>query len=115
MKKSKSQSSAESLGQRINELSSQPVPYELQVGGQVFQTFIHPMKQNDLDELQAEIRQAGKLTDEILKSAVARSFRDADGNLLWQSAEDVQVSAIVWARMRVPVLLHCFGIDPANL
>ena len=114
MKKETAVKSAQAIGDVINDLSSSPLPFPFEVGGQTFDLFIHPATSEDLEAIKASMG-TGEFNDEVLKIAVTRTLKDSQGNPVWQKPENIKLSPVVWARLRAVMLRVHFGIDLTKL
>jgi hypothetical protein len=101
-----------SIGDIINQLSSRPKPFTLQVEDQEYHLFVHPGS----DEI---IKQAGELvvvgdsstSSKCMDFLICHCIKDKDGNQVWQKPEDIKIASGTRIQLQKAINQHVYGMS----
>ena len=108
MKEKQQEKQKQNIGDVINELSSQPIPFELQVGDKTFNLVMQPPGVETLMEWGSIAKED---TQSLIRFFASACIKDSDGNKVWNSMEDVKVSGMAYVTVRNIIYKYALGVD----
>jgi hypothetical protein len=100
-----------SIGDVINELSSNPVAFNLQAGNQVFNLFLHPPGQDIMAGYATLAKDTGNEVDSMLSYFACHCVKDAKGKKIWKKPEDVKIKGVAMTILRNIIYQHIMGVN----
>jgi len=104
------------IGDRINELSGKEIPLTIFAGGEEFNLVFNPVPEEKLilnatdhAKKKAEGDDDAAFSNEMIKYLAAAGMRDEEGNLAWDSPDEIKVNDLVFYQLQNFMLKHVMG------
>ena len=104
------------IGEKINDLSGKEIGLTLFAGDESFEIVFNPIAERKLmlnaanyaDE-KSDKDDNYSYAENMIKYLASACFRDKNGNMVWDSPEDIKVNDVVFSQIQTFMMKHVLG------